>query len=351
MHRTFLVALILAVFPAQAGVLAFRNGDRLTGEWDRVQDGVLAFNSEAAGTLNVPLARLKSLSSEKPATLVRKDGTRLNGEITLLESGDWEIETDEGAQKIPAASLQAIYPRQPAPAAQSSDTRMFHGWKGTAAFGYSLLRGDRDGRTLNVAVNGNRKWFDSTGSRERWRTNYFLNILRSSARSSSDVHVASTSLSTGVRQDWLLTASNFAFLLLQFERIEPQNVRRREIYGLGVGRDVLRASFGGLSVLSGATFVRQQILTGAQGQHSESLVGEKLTLRLSRQVNLVHQGNFYPNLNTLGDYRLDANTTVVTKLTPRFTINTTCMNRYLSTPVPGHAKSELIVSTGLGIQF
>jgi hypothetical protein len=60
------VALLLfrMAIPGRSGILYyFRNGNELTADWVRVQDGKLLFKAEAVGELSVPLANVRSFST------------------------------------------------------------------------------------------------------------------------------------------------------------------------------------------------------------------------------------------------------------------------------------------------
>jgi hypothetical protein len=64
-----------------------------------------------------------------------------------------------------------------------------------------------------------------------------------------------------------------------------------------------------------------------------------------------HLSNFYPNLSQAGRYRLDTTTTLSTRLFSRLSVTSTFTDRYLSFPLPGHMKNELLLTTGLGFGF
>lgn len=72
---------------------------------------------------------------------------------------------------------------------------------------------------------------------------------------------------------------------------------------------------------------------------------EKLTWNLSDRVKFEHQFDLYPNLSDRGQFRLDTGANLGIRLTPRFSLNIN--SRYLSQPVPGGRKNDLLLTVGL----
>lgn len=345
------VTLLMMGQGARCDTLHFKNGDLLSGEWQRVNGNTLVFKSELVGEVSVPVAKVQSMDSKRDSAILLKGGDAFSGMLSLLESGAWELRgKDGGVRHVAPGSVMAIYPLQTYYSKAGEIRRPWQNWRGSSNVGYSLVRGQRDAGTLSIGVNAVRREPDLPGYRERFRTNYLLNILLTNTRQ-NNIATSANSVSTALRQDFLFSATNFAFVLGQFEHIQTQRIDLRQTYGSGIGHDLLRRPNINMQLLGGLTYVRTGFSTAEVRHTAEALAGEKLGWKLSNTVGLTHSLNFYPNISDTGDYRFDTSTTLSTRISSRLSFNTTVADRFLSRPLSGSQRNELIFTTGLGLNF
>lgn len=342
--------LILEPF-ARCDTVHFKNGDLLSGEWQRVLGNTLVFKSDNLGEVSVPLSKVQSMVSTRDSAILLKSGDAFSGMLSLLESGAWELRgEDGGVRHVAPGSVNAIYPLKTFYSKIGETRRPWQNWDGSTSVGYSLVRGQREAGTLSIGVNAVRREPDLPGYKERYRTNYLLNILLTNTRQDG-IETSANSLSTALRQDFLFSTTNFAFVLGQFEHIQTQSIDLRQTYGSGIGHDVLRRPNLNLQFLGGMTFVRTSFGTGEVRRTAEALVGQKLRWRMTKAVDLTHSLDFYPNVSDFGDYRFDTSTTLSTRISTRLSFTTTVADRFLSRPLPGGQRNELVFTTGLGLNF
>ena len=349
-------ALMLALFclggTAQAEVVLLKNGDRLTGEWVRVNDGKLVFKAEDIGEVTIPVAKMKSFATEKVGVALLKNGKAYRGSPALDDSGDWVLSLNGGRLSLSAASVEAIYPQEVyLPREPEEGQRPWRLWHGTGNLGYSLVRGDSRAATTAISFAATRKQPDLPGLNEKFRTHYMFNLLFANTQTLSSPRVSANSASSGLRQDFLFSPTNFVFLMAQLDHIEAQSLNLRQTYGSGLGHDLLKHPHTVFSFLGGLTFVKEDFFGKVGRQNVEGLLGERTTLHLTERVRFDHLLNFYPALSSAGQYRFDSSSTLSTKLISRLALTTGFTDRYLSNPLPGHMKNELILTTGLGFNF
>jgi len=339
---------LCAPLVARSELVHLKNGDRLTGEWVRVADAKLIFRAETIGEVTIPLSKIRSFETSKAAVALLKGGQSVRGKASLTNFrrlGDWR----RGRQKVCGGSHAPSHlPRRNLRAAEP---RAWQNWKGGGNFGYTLVRGDRQAGTISIGFNATRRQPDLPGVTEGFRTHYVMTMLFASTRSLEGVRTSANSITTGLRQDYLFTPTNFVFVLGQLDHIEAQSLDLRQTYGAGLGHDFLRRPKAVLSFLGGSTYVNGRFQQGVARQNAEGLLGERLGLQLSDRVRVDHLFNFYPVLSDRGQFRLDSTTTVSTKISSRLALTTGFTDRYLSNPLPGHQKNELILTTGLGFNF
>jgi putative salt-induced outer membrane protein YdiY len=362
MRKCMLLSIFLAVSAVSlraADVLTLKNGDVLHGTWERVQGNKLVFKSDTAGEMTVSADKIKSLVTTVPASALLKDGSSVDGNLVLTESGKWQLVPTAQPSATPITSFIAIYPAKSFKAlARGVHPKLYQNWKGTANLGYSLITGDTQSRSLTSTVNATRQQPDVDGLAVKWRTTFFLTALFSHATStatstsSTSATVTSNTFSSGLRQDRLLTADDFVFALAQYDYIQPQGIKLRQTYGGGFGRDLVHKPKFTFSAVGGLTYVRTGFENGTPIENSaEILVGEALTAKLGKYVMLTHDINFYPNLSQTGEYRFDTSTAFAVPLSKRLSFSVSFVDFFLSNPAPGSHQNNATLSTGIGVIF
>jgi hypothetical protein len=71
-----------AAFAARTDVIVLANGDRLTGEVQRMRQGKLQVKTDDAGTLSIEWDKIASITTAELYDVTLRDGTRLLGRIT-----------------------------------------------------------------------------------------------------------------------------------------------------------------------------------------------------------------------------------------------------------------------------
>ncbi len=88
---------------------------------------------------------------------------------------------------------------------------------------------------------------------------------------------------------------------------------------------------------------------GFKRKSGEALLGEEVTYKLSSISSLAQRAVLYPNLSETGEYRFSFDTTAVTKLTKSLGWQVTLSDRFISNPLPGTQKNDLLLTTGLRV--
>jgi len=344
-----LTLLLSPAISASADVVLMKNGDRITGSWERVEDGRLFLKSEVLGAVSVPVTKIQLFSFPGTTIVILRSGDRHHGVLALTESGDYALTGDADTRVIPAASMAAAYPQPVTSSGQFRGVRrVLADWKGTSNVGYSLVQGDRQVGTLSVGFNSARKP-PMPSVTSQWRSEVNASLVIASSRRAPAPRVSARSMVARVRQDYLLTKTDFIFGLAQFEHLEAQGLDLRQTYGAGLGRDIIRRQSTSFGVIAGMTLVREQQIAGVDRQNAEALAGAKLTFDVWSRNTVHHAFNFYPNFT--GRYRLDTTTALTTRIWPRVTMNITLVDRYVSRAQPERTKNELVLTTGFGVRF
>ncbi len=136
------LVLSLAASPALAqktDVVTLRNGDEITGEIEELLLGVLRFNTDAAGDINIEWPEITALRSVRLLEMELSSGLRLFGSLEPTE--DCRLAIVQAGQRIeiPLTSLVTI---------AAIETGFWSRIEGLIAFGFDFAKAN-DSRTLN----------------------------------------------------------------------------------------------------------------------------------------------------------------------------------------------------------
>jgi putative salt-induced outer membrane protein YdiY len=354
--RTASAVLVLLALAsaAHADVVTLRNGDRLTGTFVSVRNRALSFRTDALGTVAIPVAQISSVSLDDVVMIASatRGGMARRGWLTIDPDGEWHlIDPDDGAMHdvgpeiteviLPVDGYQSIVEHEAGP---------WQDWSGTANLGYSVQRGNQQTNTFSSSVDAIRERPAAPLFRQHWRTNLHVITLLSNAVE-ADTSIGANTASGSVRQDRLLAPGNFVFGIAQFDHVGTEGLSLRQTFGGGAGYDIGFVPRGTLSMFGGLTLVRERFASGEQEQSAQLLIGEKLRLQVTPRLRIDHAANGYPHLTTLGQFHVDTRTSLDVKLTNRFSLNTSLIDLYLSTPSAGSRRNNFSLTTGITTTF
>lgn len=349
----FALVALLAATAATADVVTFKNGDRLSGRWARVEGNSLIFKSDSVGTVTIPLKKIESFSSTKPCVALLKGGQTIRGLMFLLPTGNWEFAVSSGLESIPHSDVMAILPEKTyRELGGEHHTQPWANWRGSTNFGYSLERGDTQSGTISTSVTADRIQPNLPGFPTRWRTHYNLQMLLAHAETvATGATVQSNTLTTSARQDYLFSPHKFIYGQIEFDHIQPQDLILRQTYGGGFGKDVRDTPRMRLSLLTGVTYVNEDYNNVPRRQSMDGFVGEQLGYTLTSRLRLTNKLDIYPNLIGAGLFRADTTDGLIFQLNHRLSLNTSVVDFYLARPPAGSKANNFTATTGLGINF
>ena len=98
-----------------ADELIVHNGDKLTGTLLQLEDGRLVFNTDYAGEITVPSAKVRRLTTDASMHVTMQDGTTQKGTVFYRDA-----EADQTASGIDIAMVQTVFPKPVPPVKYSA---------------------------------------------------------------------------------------------------------------------------------------------------------------------------------------------------------------------------------------
>ena len=352
MRKAFgFVAVVCAMFCSEvmADQVILKNGDRLTGTIVKSDGKSLTIKSEFAGTVAVLWDAIEQISSDQPLYLTLKDGQVVVGTLAT-SAGKVEIETKEaGKVAVAKDAIQLLRSKEEQASYQAEADRLRNPglrdlWSGTLDAGLSLTRGNADTTTFSLGMNAAR-------TTRRDKISVYLASLQAKNRTGGKSLTTAKATRGGIRYDVNLSERLFAFAFTVLETDEFQSLDLRLVLGGGLGWHAVKTERTLLDLFSGGSFNKEYFSTGLRRKSGEVLFGEDLTHKLSGRTSLKERLVFFPNLSETGEYRIAFDTSAVTSLNRWLGWQVTVSDRYLSNPVPGIKKNDLLLTTGLRVTF
>jgi small nuclear ribonucleoprotein (snRNP)-like protein len=356
------LSLSLLSLPVLADQVTLKNGDRLTGIIVKSDDDAktLLIKSDLAGDVTIKWDAVTAIVSSQPLHIILSDGRVIVGRVTTTD-GTLEIATDSGT--VPAAhdAVKAIRDN----ATQAEIDRLQHPrlldyWSGLFDLGLSVTEGTSSTTALTIAGKASRV------VPKNKLTLYYTQVYSKDSRESPAVTTANA-IHGGVRDDFNLNATIYAFGFTDFDEDALQNLDLRNVLGGGLGYHLINTKKTQFDVFGGLSFDQEYfasyttanpapppvlLLEPSRTRHSAEIVaGESLSTTLGPRTTLSEQLSFFPNLSSVGDYRITLDANATTKLKTWLGWQVTVSDRYISDPPFGLKGNDFLLSTGLRLTF
>jgi putative salt-induced outer membrane protein YdiY len=344
---------ICAVFSAQgfADEVKLKNGDRLTGTILKSDGKSLTLKSEFLGTVNINWEAVDQITAGQPLYLSLADGQTVVG--TVEGSAEkYEVATREaGTLSVAKSSIRTIRNNEEQTAYLAEIDRLRNPglldlWVGSFDAGLSLTRGNAETNTFTISAN-------ATRATTRDKISAYAAVIKADARSRASGLKEDTAnaIRGGGRYEINLTPRTFAFGFSDLEFDEFQKLDLRMVLGGGAGWHAIKNERTLFDVFGGGSFNKEYFSTGLKRSTGEILIGEELTHRLSDRMNLKERLVFFPNLKDTGEFRMNFDTSLVTRLNRWLSWQITFSDRYLSNPVTDAKNNDVLLTTGIQLNF
>jgi putative salt-induced outer membrane protein YdiY len=328
--------LLLACSSLLADEILLRNGDRISGEVVRLEDGSLLVRTQAMGDVRVKWDAVTRVAFVQPMEILA-DAARVRAD--LIERGEQtDIVTAARTQFSVAPGRIQVMPSSEPSEAQPAP------WSGTADLGLAASRGNSDSTNFNMGLKGARTT-DAT------RLSLSFSSLQARDRGTSgDTITSANVVRSGARYEVNVSDHVFVFGFGNLESNRVQNLVMRDVFGGGAGIRAAQTRQGSFDLFTGASMNHEAFSAASATPNrvaAEMLVGGQSSYSLSNRTSLAGRFSMYPNLTQRGEYRTVLDTSASTKLNSWLGWQVTLSQVYVSNPAQGARPSDMILSTGL----
>jgi len=333
-----------------ADQITLTNGDHLTGSILHGDTKSLVFKSDNTGEVTIKWDTVAAISAPGPLHIGLSDGQTIVGSVETV-NGKFNVTTQTaGVVATSKDTIQFIRNNEEQAKAQAQidryrNPRLVDLWTGFLDLGFAASRGNANTATFTLVTNAQR-----ATTRDKIAV-YYTSIFSSSDFSSGTSQTTANSKRGGVAYNLNLDKKAFVFGSVDLESDQFQDLDLRFTPAGGGGYHAIATMPTQLDLRVGAAANREFFSTGLNRTSAELLLGDDFVHKFSTAAHIEQKLDFFTNLSDTGAYRMNFDISGVTAIRKWFSWQVTVSDRFLSNPVPGRKKNDVLFSTGLRVTF
>ena len=341
MRKLALVALAVLFAGSAVGAdqLILRNGDRLTGELEKIVGGKVTFNAEMAGALTVDVADVRTFATDAPVEIHLGSGTILKRRVKAAGEGRIAVEGDGALQPqtLSIADIAAVNPPSKAPPK----------WKGNVIGGYTATRGNSRTTTGTLDADLSRR-----GEKDRITIKGgYLYGKQEDPDTGVEKKTSDKWYASG-KYDRFITDNLYGFVHGRVEQDKIADLDNRTTLGSGLGIQWVESDALNFSTEAGAAWVHEEFGTdGGSNSEISAQFGYHLDARLNDHVTFLHDLTAWPAIEDFADYFLTARAELRASITKTIFASAKAVLDYDRTPAAGAKKTDMTYIFGIGVKL
>ncbi len=340
----FFLVMAVSLSVAWADQVVLKNGDRITGSIIKKDDKNLTIKTDQLGVIATPWDQVESIVADKPVNLVLRDGRAVQGTFTI-SGGKAEVTTPQTKISVPSADITAIRNDDE----QKAYLRMLHPgwgqlWTGTGTVGFAGTAGNSKTLTFTTGVN-------ATRATNNDKTSLYFSAIKASALFNGETADTAKAVRGGISYGHNVNSRLFFNVFNDYEYDQFQNLDLRFVIGGGAGFHAIKSARSSLDLVAGGAFNRSSFSTPLLRKSGEIYWGDDYALKINSSTTFFQSYRMFNNMSETGEYRVNFDMGLSTKLLKWLSWNVSLSDRYLSDPAPGRKTNDFLYTTGLGITF
>ena len=341
--RRFFVAGFLFTRLLIADQVTLKNGDKVSGVVIKKDGDKLTLKSDLMGEVTMPWNAVVSITSDAPLQVVLPNGNQVNGTLATKGS-DLQVKAPAQTVTTPIGEVAAVRNS----AEQQKYERLLKPswlnlWAGYADLGLALARGNARTNTLNSS-------FVATRATNNDKTSLFFNQIYSTATILSQSATTADAARGGISYDHNISSR----LFLNFQNTDEydsfQNLDFRFTGGAGLGFHAIKTERTVLDLLLGADYTRESFSNGLTRNSGELNGGDDWSYKISGITSLTQAFRIF-DAPSSGRYRVNFDIGAATTIKKWLSWQVTASDRFLSDPLPGRRKNDVLLTTGIRVAF
>lgn len=327
-----------------ADQITLKNGDRVTGKIVKKDGDKVTVKGDLMGEVTLSWDSVTAVASDQPLTVVLPGGKSVLGSVRTTD-GKVEVATPAAVETSPLPQVSAI---RNADEQRKYERHLRPGWldlwAGYFDLSLAIARGNARTDTITTAFSATRVTRTDT-------TTLYFNQLYASAT----VNQKNSTTAQAVRGGWAynrnLTPRLFLNTFNDYEYDLFQSLDLRFVLGGGAGFGLVKTETARLDVLGGAAYNRESFSTPLTRNSAEAYWGDDFSYKMRPRTSLRQSFRMFNNLSDTGTYRINFDLGADTSLWKWLSWQVTASDRFLSAPVFGRQRNDILLTTGFRISF
>lgn len=340
--RKMLILGAAVVTVLTADQVTLKNGDKITGQIVKKDGATLTLKSEFLGEVTMPWTSVSAVSSDNPLYVVLPTGKELNGKVST-EGQDLQIGAPAQTAASPLGQVTSIRNA----AEQQKHERLLHPgwldlWAGYADLGFALARGNARTTTLTTAFVANRVTTTD-------KTSLSFNQIYSTAKINGINASTADAARGGISYDHNLGPRLFLNIQNTDEYDNFQNLDFRFTGGAGLGYHAIKTERTVLDLIAGGDYAYERFTTLTRNL-GEINGGDDFSYKLSGVTSFVQSFRIF-DAPVSNQYRINFDVGASTTIRKWLSWQVTASDRFLSSPIFGRQKNDILLTTGVRATF
>jgi putative salt-induced outer membrane protein YdiY len=217
-------------------------------------------------------------------------------------------------------------------------------WAGYVDLGLSLARGNARTNTFTTAFNGSRVTLSDKA------TVYFNQIYATATLDGISAQSAEA-IRGGIGYNKNFSQRLFFNAFNDYEYDRFQNLDLRFVIGGGAGYTAIKTDTTRLDLPLGFAYNRERFSTPLTRDSGEAYWGDEFTYKMNSRVSFRQAFRIFHNLTETGEYRINFDLGSAMALNKWLSWQVTASDRFLSNPVVGRQRNDVLLTTGFRVSF
>jgi len=345
--KSLLFAVITVTPLLLADQLILDNGDRVTGKITKKDGDDVTIASDRMGTVTVKWAHVKSIVTDAPVTVVISGGKAVEGKIAT--AGE---QVEVAGQTTPLSSVTAVRNADEQAKYQRYLNPPFRDlWSGYYDFGIANASGNSRALSITNAAN-------ATRSTKKDKISIYFNEIYATGLVGKTVGVTAQAWRAGWMYDRNISPRAFLMVFDDYENDKFQNLKFRGVFGGGAGYHAVNSKRSQLDLLGGIALNHESYNAAIappspdkSRNSGEFFWGDDFAFKVNKASTFTQTFRMFNNLSDTGQYRVNFDIGMVTKIAKWFSWQVSASDRYLTNPSPGRKTNDLLISSGVRVTF
>ncbi len=335
-RQIMMTAAIIAAMAANADLLVFKSGSRLTGKVVRITGGEIKFAADDVGEVTVKEDKVASLSTEAASTVLYQDKTTEQAVVSMT-NGQYAV----AGKPVDMAKIKAVNPE-------------VETWHGSVNLSAAAARGNTVSENVSLLAEVSRRW-----ERDRFAANggyYFAQ----SGTSNDNKEKTEDRFELNAQHDHFWVGKLYSLVNGKYEQDRINDLQYRYRLGVGVGyqwldgEDFLNAGKWSFNQEVGVTYIDEKYEHQKGDNRAAFRYAHHLawTPRWMDKLAFTHNLEYLPDVDDWQEtYLIDADVGFTYAITGAWQLIGKWEWDYNSNPGPSTKSSDFRYMLGLGYKW